>query len=319
MTRRRVLALAAVLAATAAGAALWRRAVPEVPVLPGLDDAAMAARFARPLPPPDHPLRVYHVGHSLVGRDMPVLLDQLAGPGHRHESQLGWGATLKAHWGDAALAGAETENAHPRFRPARQALASGDYDAVILTEMVEIRDALRYHDSARYLARLAGAALAARPDTRLYLYETWPPLEDREGWLTRLDADLSRYWEAGLLRPALLALPGGARIHLIPAGQAMAALVRAVESRGGLGRLRDRRGLFSDAIHPGDMGSLFVALVHQAVLYGRPPPPLPARLRRADGRPLDMPAPELARLMRDIAWQAAQSTPLTGVSGASAP
>ena len=57
MTRRRVLALAAALAATAAGAALWRRAVPEVPVLPGLDDAAMAARFARPLPPPDHPLR----------------------------------------------------------------------------------------------------------------------------------------------------------------------------------------------------------------------------------------------------------------------
>ena len=43
-----------------------------------------------------------------------------------------------------------------RFREAHDAIGSGDYDAVILTEMVELRDAIRYHDSARALVDWAG-------------------------------------------------------------------------------------------------------------------------------------------------------------------
>ena len=51
------------------------------------------------------PMRVFQLGHSLVGRDMPAMLQQLAGPGHLYDSQLGWGATPKAHWGDAPIPG----------------------------------------------------------------------------------------------------------------------------------------------------------------------------------------------------------------------
>ena len=147
-------------------------------------------------------MRVYHLGHSLVGRDMPAMLAQLAGEGHRYESQLGWGATLKAHWGDDTVAGFAEENAHPRFRAAREAADSADYDAVVLTEMVEIRDAIRYHDSPAYLRRWADRILGARPDARVFLFETWHPLDDPEGWLNRLDRDLGRYWEGELLARA---------------------------------------------------------------------------------------------------------------------
>jgi hypothetical protein len=316
MTRKGLIAVALAAVAAAVAAALWWRSAP-----PGPDDAAMAARYAVPLPAPEGPLAVFHIGHSLVNRDMPAMLAQLAGEGHRYESQLGWGATLKSHWGDEPVNGFEVENAHPRYRDAREAVASGDYDAIVLTEMVEIRDALRYFDSPRYLAQFAAEAWKARPGTRIYLYETWHPLDDPEGWLERLDADLPRYWEGALLRPALGRLPEDARIHLIPAGQALAALVREIEARGGVGNVRDRTDLFArsesgeqDQIHMNDLGNYFVALVHYAVLYHRSPVGKPFALLRADGTPADAPAPETARLMQEVAWAAARGNRLTGVA-----
>ena len=315
MRKPALLAAGAALLATLAGALWWRMGSPApVPVLPGLDDTQMAALYASPLPVTDRPLSVFHIGHSLVNRDMPAMLSQLAGEGHRYESQLGWGAQLQSHWGDSPVNGFDAENAHPRYRDAREAVGSGDYDAIVLTEMVEIRDALRYFDSSRYLAQFGDAALSARPDVRLYLYETWHPLDDPEGWLERIDADLSRYWEAGILRPALLRMPEGSRIFLIPAGQGLAALVRTIEEQGGVGNVKDRRDLFSDQIHLNDLGNYFIALVHYAVLYGSSPEGLPHELLRADGTAATAPAPETARLMQQIAWQVARSTPLTGVA-----
>ena len=307
MRKAGVMALA--LAALAGAAAFWWRSAPAGP-----DGAALTALYGEPLAAPLAPLGVFHIGHSLVNRDMPAMLAQLAGEGHRYESQLGWGAQLRSHWGEIPVNGFEVENAHPRYRDAREAVASGDYDAIVLTESVEIRDAIRYHDSPRFLAGFAEAALAARPGVRIYLYETWHELDDPEGWLGRIDADLSRYWLDGVLHPALGWLPKGARIHLIPVGQGLAALVREVEARGGVGGLRDRNGLFSDQIHLNDLGNQFVALVHYAVLYHKSPVGLPHALVRADGTPAAAPDPELARLMQEVAWTVARSTPLTGVA-----
>lgn len=308
MRRTGLLALVAALTATVAGAFWWRSGPPHGP-----DDTAMAARYATPLSAPEGPIAVFHIGHSLVNRNMPAMLAQLAGEGHRYESQLGWGATLRSHWGDIPVNGAEVENAHPHYRDAREAVASGDYDALVLTEMVEIRDALRYHDSPRYLAAFAEEAWKAQPDVRIYLYETWHQLDDAEGWLERLDADLLRHWEKGLLRPALGRLPEGARIHLIPAGQALGALVREIEARGGVGNVEDRASLFKDQIHLNDLGNYFVALVHYAVLYQKSPVGLPHALLRGDGTTADAPAPELAQLMQEVVWATVRSTKLTGL------
>lgn len=295
--------------------ALWPR-----PRLP--DAATIAAAYAAPLPPPDHPLSVYHLGHSLVGRDMPAMLAQLAGPGYRYDLQLGWGTSLKEHWEpDLPINGFEAENATPHFRPAREAIGSGDYDAVILTEMVELRDAIRYHDSPRYFQKWADLARAASPATRVYLYETWHPLDTAEGWLDRLDRDLPELWEGKLLLPDLAHDTSHRPAHVIPAGQVMAAFVRRLEAEGGIGNIQRREDLFAlqpdgtpDPIHPSDLGNYLVALTHYAVLYGRSPLGLPHALTRADGSPATAPDAAAARAMQDTVWQIVTTYPKTGVA-----
>lgn len=290
------------------------------------DAGSQRAAYATPLPAPRAPLRVFHLGHSLVGRDMPAMLAQLAGAGmgrgHGYESQLGWGTSLNQHWqGRKAVNGFEAENAHDRYRDARAAVGSGDYDAVVLTEMVELRDAIRYHDSAKALHRWAELARGASPGTRVYLYETWHRLDDPEGWLTRLDTDLERYWEGRLLLPDLAKSGPDRPLYVIPAGQVMARFVRAVEAQGGVGNVKNRESLFArdadgalDPIHLNDLGAYLVALTHYAVLYHRSPAGLPHRLMRADGTAADAPDRPAAELMQRTVWEVVTGYPKTGVA-----
>lgn len=281
--------------------------------------AADIAAYTAPLPAPKGPLAVYHLGHSLVGRDMPAMLAQLAPDGHSYDSQLGWGTSLREHWEpDLAINGFDAENAHPRYRDAREAVGSGDYDAVVLTEMVEIKDALRYHKGEKYLGRWADLARNAAPAPRVYLYETWHNLDDPGGWLTRLDGDLRAAWLGQLVAPNQRR---DAPIYLIPAGQVMAALVRAVEGAGGIGPMKDRTDLFrlnpdgtQDQIHPNDLGNYLIALTHYAVLYHRSPVGLPQDLIRADGTRADLPGAELAQVMQQTVWDVVRSLPETGVA-----
>ncbi|GAA6202407.1 hypothetical protein [Aquicoccus sp. SU-CL01552] len=307
-----------ILAALAlAGLAWWYWSKPRPP---GAE--VIAGAYATPLPPPEGPLSVYHLGHSLVGRDMPAMLAQLGGAGHSYALQLGWGTSLKEHWEpELPINGFETENDTPQFRPARAAIGSGDYDAVVLTEMVELRDAIKYHDSARYLSKWADLARQAAPGTRVYLYESWHRLDVPEGWLSRLDGDLESVWEAKVLLPDLAAGGAARPIHVIPAGQVMAAFVRAVEAAGGVDNITGREDLFArdetgalDPIHMGDLGAYLVALTHYAVLYGRSPLGLPRQLTRADGTAATAPGPNAARLMQQTVWQVVTAYPKTGVS-----
>jgi len=310
MSRRMsLLLLPAALVAGLAGTWAWlkppRRAGPEL----------LARAYGRPLPPVSGPLRVYHLGHSLVGRDMPAMLAQLAPAGHGYESQLGWGASLRDHWEpDVPVKGFEDSNAHPRFRPARAAVASGDYGAVVLTEMVELRDAIRYHDSPAYLHRWAELARAAAPGTEIYLYETWHRLDDPEGWLERIDRDLAELWEGRLVDPDLLAAGPDRPVRVIPAGQALAAVVRAIEGRGGIEGIAGRADFFIDDIHLSDLGLYLVALTHYAVLYRQSPVGLPHALSRADGTPADAPGPDAARLMQEVVWATVTGYPRSGVA-----
>jgi len=292
----------------------------------GVSAETLRAAYAEPAaPPPPGGMRVFHLGHSLVGRDMPAMLAQLAGPGHGYESQLGWGTSLKQHWEPGEeIGGFETENAHPRFRAAREAVASGAYDAVILTEMVELRDAIKYHQSGKYLALWAALAREAAPDTRLYLYESWHRLDDPDGWLDRLDRDYHALW-LGKLAGADLARNRPARpVHVIPAGQVMARFVRALEARGGTEGTKDpitsREDLFQrkedgtrDPIHINDLGAYLVALTHYAVLYQASPVGLPHQLSRADGTPAQAPPEDIARLMQETVWNVVRDLPETGV------
>lgn len=272
-----------------------------------LSAQAFADAYVTPLSAPTGPLNTYHLGHSLVGRDMPAMLAQLAG--HSHHSQLGWGASLKDHW-TGRLNGFAEENAHPAHRPAREAMESGDYGAVILTEMIELRDAIRWHDSAAMLANWANLARKAQPDVRLYLYETWHRLGDAAGWLNRIDADLPALWEKEILRPAMAQ---AGVVHVIPAGQVMAAAARLAEA-GQLPGLTSRQDFFTDDIHPNDLGNWLVAMTHYATLYHHPPMGLPAKLFRADGSPATSPGPETAQILQEMVWRVVTGYPATGVA-----
>lgn len=289
---------------------------------PALSPEKLRAAYDDPAPaPPAQGLQVFHLGHSLVGRDMPAMLAQLAGDSHRYESQLGWGTSLKEHYEPSeTINGFEQENDHPRFRPAREAIGSGEYDAVVLTEMVELRDAIKYHNSGKYVARWAKLARDANPRTRLYLYETWHKLDDPDGWLDRLDTDLDRYWIGELLQQDLVRNTPERPVYLIPAGQVMARFVREVEETGGTGNITSREDLFQrtdsgeiDPIHINDLGAYLVALTHYAVLYQSSPVGLRHRLDRADGSEANAPAEETARLMQQIVWDVVRARPETGV------
>ncbi|MDP5305994.1 hypothetical protein [Paracoccus spongiarum] len=309
------------LGAAALGAGLLvrqRRAGAPAP-LPMMPAEAFAAAH-RPLSPPSGPLRVYHLGHSLVGRDMPAMLAQLAPPGHDYASQLGWGATLRSHWlGPDEVPGFAEENDHPAYRPAQEELRGGGYDALVLTEMVEIRDAIKWHASGNYLAEWARLARGARPDIRLYLYETWHRLDDEAGWSQRIAADSKPLWQDEVMRRAMGA-DGVGVIYRIPGGAALAAVALAAEA-GELPGLTRREDLFArtpqgevDQIHAGDLGNYVVALAHYAVLYHRSPEGLPAALLRADGSAAQALAPEAAARAQQLVWQVVSGDPLTGVA-----
>lgn len=319
--RRRMIMLGgiAALGAGLTGAWLWRRRRAG-PGLPAARAPVARARFESAyhaaLPPPEEPLRVYHLGHSLVGRDMPLMLAQLAG--HDHASQLGWGTPLRAHWEDGIeIAGFEGENAHPAHLPARPALASGRFDVLVLTEMVELRDAIRWHAGPHYLARWAAAARAGNPEIRVFLYETWHALDTPEGWLARIDRDLVTLWEGEMLQGAMAwdAPP----IHLIPGGQVIGAAARAAEA-GQIPGLTTRTDFFArdptgkiDPIHLNDLGHYLIALTHYAVLYQRPTAGLPHDLALTGGRRLAVP-PETATALQALVWQTVRATPGTGIA-----
>ena len=285
---------------------------------------ALAARGETlPIPalsPPTGPLRVFHLGHSLVGADMPHMLAQLAGDGHRWNSQLGSGTSLKQHWQpELEILDFDTANTPPAYREAHEAIGSGEYDAVILTEMVELRDAIRYFDSAKYLRNWARLAREGSEATRIYLYETWHPLDDPDGWLTRIDTDLDRLWLGKLLGSDSRRNPKRP-VYLIPAGQVMAAVVRSAEA-GEIDGLYQRQDLFArspegtlDQIHINDLGAYIVALTHFAVLYHRSPVGLPHQLTRADGTPSIALSAKAARQVQQIVWQVVLSHPRTGVT-----
>lgn len=313
MNRRLAIGAVLVAAGGAAAAALgWRRhRQDQLP--PAL---ALAPRPV--LPPLQEVGAVYHLGHSLVGPNMPAMLAQLGG--HDYASQLGWGTPLKAHWTEGeTLAGYEIHASPGRSPvPARQALSSGDFPVVVLTEMVEIRDALRYFEGAHWLSEWAALARRGNPQVRVYLYETWHRLDDADGWLERIESDLEANWLGRLIAPAEAEGRSG-EIFLIPGGQVMASVARAAEA-GELPGLTSREDLFArddagdvDMIHINDLGAYVVALAHYAVIYHRSPVGLPHQLTRADGTPADAPPAEAARRIQEIVRDVVQALPQTGV------
>jgi len=253
------------------------------------------ALYDTALTPPAGAQNVYHLGHSLVGRDMPAMLAQLA---------------LEF----------DPENAHPKFAPAIESLQSGNFDAVVMTEMVELKDAIKYHDSAAYLAKWSALARDARPDVRLYLYETWHHIDDPAGFYDRLQQDFTGLWLNKVALPAASQI--AAPIYVIPGGQVLASVGYTLDVSDGVGNVANLEALMArtpdgevDTIHLGDLGNYLIALTHYATIYQRDPRGLRFALRRADGTPAEAPDAEAAAMMQQIVWDTVRNMrPFSGVS-----
>ncbi|AZV79236.1 hypothetical protein EBB79_16020 [Parasedimentitalea marina] len=252
---------------------------------------------------------VIMIGHSLFGPDNPRMLDQLLQARSENpvtvEAQILNGAPLQYNWEHADKA--EGINARARLRhPA---------DAVIVTEAIPLANHLKWSGTSDAVAQFYELSAAANPDVQFYLQETWHSLRSGSGelvefddgmatpWRDRLEQDLPR-WQGVVDRAN--AKTGG-QIQLLPAGQAMARLDDAIQAGTvpGITRIQD---VFTDDIHPNDIGFYYLALLQYGVLTGDTPVGLPHQLTNRYGARYTAPSPKLALRLQKIAWEAAQGS-----------
>jgi hypothetical protein len=251
---------------------------------------------------------VLFVGHSLVGPNLPPMLQEtlrrMQAP-YTVEAQIINGAPLAYNWDHSADA---------QGVDARQRLAQTRTDVLILTEAQPFAGHVQWSDTVGNVARFATLAAEKNPDVQVYLYETWPSLRSGPGtviegdpdafvpWRARLTQELS-LWE-GVARDA--SAKSGVPVRVMPVGQAMGVLADEIAA-GKVDGFTAIDALFADDIHPNGKGFYFVAMVQAAVVTGKSPEGLPAKITRSwlskDAVMTDAQAAALQR----VAWQAVQS------------
>ncbi|MGV8952902.1 MAG: hypothetical protein ACOH2M_17525 [Cypionkella sp.] len=251
---------------------------------------------------------VLFVGHSLVGPTLPTILEaalRQAGDVSVVEAQVINGAPLAYNWDHSSEAEGVDAKARLAARPA---------DVLILTEAQPIKGHVKFSFTAQNVARFAGLAYEANPETRVYLYETWPSLNSGPGAEVKDDPDAATPWRERIA----LELPiwqgvvsqsselTGHEVKLIPAGQAMGRLADTIRA-GKLPGITDIKEMFTDDIHPNGKGLYFVAMVQLAVITGKTPEGLPPKVTRAWTSRDAVLTNEQAQVMQRVAWEAVQS------------
>ena len=258
--------------------------------------------------PPLASVRVLFIGHSLIGTEAPAMAGAVArslGVEWKHDLQLTDGGSLKVNWNhpDAALG-----------VNAAQALDTGEYDVVVLTEAVILDDILRWSDSAGYAERFYRRALTSRDDIRMLFFEGWHDRHDsrtRYGftsppeWRRWLDDDLGK-WESIVDGTSM-----SDDVRIIPGGQAMAHLNDAIEAGEMPGDLT-LDAFFVDSVHLSSLGSYYMALVHVSSIVRRSPAGATNRVPYSDGEEMEVPA-DVAEALQELAWRSVRAYPRSGV------
>ena len=221
-------------------------------------------------------LKLFWVGHSLMNTDVPWIVKGIAhsaGLDSMYRQQLNIGAALRANWEQPTkfnnvpvwndqLGRDEDWGANPQIE-----LPSGKYDALLLTEAIPVDKQI---DSALYAGNYVDLALRGKQDTALYLYETWDYVVSNNwtAWRARID-QWRPVWEK--IADDVMAKRPGTTMHIVPGGQALAALYDAIKSKGSVGSLTDIKQVFEDDIHLNPTGNYFIALVSYATVFRRDP------------------------------------------------
>ncbi len=254
---------------------------------------------------------VLMVGHSLFGMDGPDMLQGAlrAGTGEGTvQAQIINGAPLRYNWEESRSA---------EGVDARAVLPQGKVSHLILTEAIPLANHTQWSDTEVYAQAFSGLATSANPAARVYVQETWHSLNSGTGqavendngadvpWRQRLTDDLP-VWE-GIVDKLRTGLNSeAASVALIPAGQAMGRLSDEIAA-GKIDGLESIQALFDDDIHLNDTGHYFVAMVQYATLTGVSPLGLPTDFSDRWGKAFDTPAPDLARQLQRVAWDAVQA------------
>ncbi|WP_156118140.1 calcium-binding protein, partial [Paracoccus sp. PAMC 22219] len=252
------------------------------------------------------------IGHSLVGRQLPHMMNSMGNEG-KTDFQVITGAPLRVSWNDHDRAHAQGVDSH-------NALATGKYDALILTEAVPLETNVQWNDTSGYVLKFLSLAHASNPDIQTYLYETWNGFDFFNGDLKAWRASLDRFspiWE-GVVDEVNAARPSGSKeMLLIPAGQAMANLYDAIEA-GRIPGVTSIRHFFTDDIHPTDAGYYYVTMVHQATLYGKDPSGL-SNIVFGDYGPYPTIDPTIAAHLQDLAWETVMEYDRDGINEGASP
>lgn len=251
---------------------------------------------------------VLFVGHSLVGPTLPTVLDaalnQMGEPSVV-QAQIINGASLAYNWDNSVNAEGVDAKARLKDRPT---------DVLIMTEAQPLLGQVKFSDTAGYAAKFSALALEANPDTRLYVYETWPSLNSGPGNISKDDPDAGIPWRERLALDlpvwegvaADASAKAGHEVKLLPAGQAMGYLADEIKA-GHVPGIATIEDVFVDDIHPNGKGLYFIAMVQAAVITGRSPEGLPAKVTRAWTSRDAVMTQEQATALQRIAWEGVQA------------
>ena len=161
------------------------------------------------------------------------------------------------------------------------ASVGGVYDTLVITEMHHSLGSMIWHDTVRYLRHFHERFIAANPRGTTWFYESWLDVSDKDDprrWIA-FEREASVGWQCMAARVNVsLALEGRAdRIRSLPAGMALVHLVeRATQgpALAGITRASSRLtvdGLLKDDVHLTRLGSYYLALVIDAMVFDRSP------------------------------------------------
>ena len=255
---------------------------------------------------------VFYIGHSLVSPRLPGMMDSLVRDGGATgdiDYQIINGAPLSYNWNNGA--GAEGQNA-------RNALASGNYDVVVLTEAIPLAEHIRYSNANGAALNYFNLAVSSNPDAQVYMYETWHSFNfagingNPAAWRQRILDDAAQ-WESIVDHVNANRPEGTKPMLLVPAGQAMVKLHDAIEA-GQVPGVNSITELFSDDIHLTDVGMYFVAVVMFATIFGTDPSGLTNQTTNQWGGNFPAPSAQMADAFQKIAWDTVNEYDRDGVN-----
>lgn len=181
------------------------------------------------------------------------------------------------------------------------------YTDLVIAERHDLLGALRWEATVRYLRHFYELTRTGSPECQGYIYSTWLDFNPSNlaDWITYAKAnDLAHAAVASRINASLALEERQDRLILLPASGALAELVERATEDDVPGITGDNNAetlatLFSDNVHPTEVGRYFLACVVFGAVYRRDP--------RGLDRPQGVTATQ-AQSLQAIAWHVLRST-----------